>query len=147
MSPSAQLLPPSIPSLAQREFLSDLTSQFYNSILFTSSTVTYQFTRLVIAVQVLFTGISLPKAYLRKEALSITVLLGLVMTCAWFSTALLVWALIPGLTFLESLAVAAAVTPTDPVLANSITKGRFAEKHVPSNVRDIIVAEAGANDG
>lgn len=69
------------------------------------------------------------------------------MTCAWFSTALLVWALIPGLTFLESLAVAAAVTPTDPVLANSITKGRFAEKHVPSNVRDIIVAEAGANDG
>lgn len=38
-------------------------------------------------------------------------------------------------------------TATDPVLANSITKGRFAESHVPRHVRDIIVAESGANDG
>lgn len=129
--------------------------------------VTYEFTRLVVGVQVLFTGISLPKAYLRKEALSLTVLLAGVMTVAWFISALLIWGLIPKLTYLEALTIAAAITPTDPVLANryvsrdlfrvniiltcvpsySITKGRFAEKHVPTNLRNIIVAESGANDG
>lgn len=109
--------------------------------------VTYELSRLVVGVQVLFTGISLPKAYLRKEAISLVVLLFGVMTIAWFVSALLIWGLIPHLTYLESLAISAAITPTDPVLANSITKGRFAEKHVPINLRNIIVAESGANDG
>jgi NhaP-type Na+/H+ or K+/H+ antiporter len=109
--------------------------------------VTYELTRLVVGVQVLFTGISLPKAYLRKEALSLGVLLVGVMTVAWFVSALLIWGLIPNLTYLESLTIAAAITPTDPVLANSITKGRFAERNVPTNLRNIIVAESGANDG
>ena len=48
---------------------------------------------------------------------------------------------------LEAMVIASCVTPTDPVLANSITKGRFADKHVPIHVRNIIVAESGANDG
>ncbi|GAK63780.1 uncharacterized protein PAN0_003d1988 [Moesziomyces antarcticus] len=109
--------------------------------------VTYQFTRIVVGIQVLFCGISLPKAYLWKEKFSLIILLFGIMTTAWFATALLIWGLIPNLTFLESLCIAAAVTPTDPVLANSITTGRYAEKHVPANVRNIIVAESGANDG
>lgn len=109
--------------------------------------VTYTFTRIVVGIQVLFCGISLPKAYLWREKLSLTILLFGIMTTAWFTTALLIWGLIPNLTFLESLCIAAAVTPTDPVLANSITTGRYAEKHVPANVRNIIVAESGANDG
>lgn len=124
-----------------------------------SRETTYQFTRLVVGIQVLFTGISLPKAYLRREIISLTVLLFGIMTTAWFVTALLIWGLIRlpaslapdgigySLTFLEALCIAAAVTPTDPVLANSITKGRYAEKHVPANVRNIILAESGANDG
>ncbi|KAL7424782.1 hypothetical protein Q5752_000466 [Cryptotrichosporon argae] len=113
----------------------------------TLSTLTFEITRIVIAVQVLFTGIALPKAYLWRERRSLAVLLLPVMTAAWFVTSLLVWALIPDLTFLETLVVGACVTPTDPVLANSICKGRFAEKHVPTHVRDIIVAESAANDG
>lgn len=109
--------------------------------------VTYELTRLVVGVQVLFTGISLPMAYLRKEALSLTVLLLPIMTTAWLVCALLIWGLIPSITFLEALCISAAITPTDPVLANSITKGRFADKHVPGNLKNIILAESGANDG
>ncbi|SOV04827.1 related to Na+/H+-exchanging protein [Ustilago sp. UG-2017a] len=109
--------------------------------------VTYQLTRIVVGIQVLFCGISLPKAYLWREKFSLVILLFGIMTTAWFATALLIWGLIPNLTFLESLCIAAAVTPTDPVLANSITTGRYAEKHVPANVRNIIIAESGANDG
>ena len=75
------------------------------------------------------------------------VLLLMVMTAAWFTTALFVWAMIKDLSYLEALCIAAAVTPTDPVLANSITSGRFAEEHVEERVRHIILAESGANDG
>ncbi|KAE8221759.1 hypothetical protein CF319_g4934 [Tilletia indica] len=113
----------------------------------TVNEITYQFTRLVLGTQVLFTGISLPAKYLRKEMLSLTVLLTIIMTTAWFVTSLLIWGLIPSLSFIEALTIGAAVTPTDPVLSNSIVKGRFADKHVPSAVRNIINAEAGANDG
>jgi len=69
------------------------------------------------------------------------------MTCAWLVCAALIFGLIPGLTFLESLAIAACITPTDPVLANSVVKGRFAEKRIPVSVRNLIAAESGANDG
>lgn len=109
--------------------------------------VTYELTRLVVGVQVLFTGITMPKAYLRKEALSLAVLLGIVMTITWFISSLLIWGLITDLTFLESLAIGAAVTPTDPVLSSSIIRGSFAERYLPVNLRNIILAESGANDG
>ncbi|KAK4688341.1 sodium/hydrogen antiporter, partial [Tremellales sp. Uapishka_1] len=109
--------------------------------------LTFQIARIIIAIQVLFTGISLPKAYLKREWLSLTTLLGPVLLAAWFSTSLLIWGLIPGLSFVECLIIAACVTPTDPVLANSICKGRFAEENVPLHVRNILLAESGANDG
>ncbi|WWD17799.1 hypothetical protein CI109_102241 [Kwoniella shandongensis] len=109
--------------------------------------LTHEITRIIIAIQVLFTGIALPAAYVKKEWKSLATLLGPVMTIAWFVSGLLIWGLIPGLTFLESLVIGSCVTPTDPVLANSICKGRFAEKHVPLHVRNIILAESGANDG
>ncbi|WFD43975.1 hypothetical protein MPSI1_002640 [Malassezia psittaci] len=113
----------------------------------TTHEITYQLARLVIGVQVLFTGITLPEKYLWKKKYSLLVLLLMVMTAAWFTTALLIWGLIKDLTYLEALCIAAAVTPTDPVLANSITSGRFAEEHVEERVRHIILAESGANDG
>lgn len=89
------------------------------------SLLTHQITRVVIAIQVLFTGISLPKAYLWRERKSLFTLLFPIMTAAWFVVGLLIWAIIPGLTFLESLVIGSCVTPTDPVLANSICKGSF----------------------
>jgi sodium/hydrogen antiporter len=39
------------------------------------------------------------------------------------------------------------VTPTDPVLSNSIVKGKFADKNIPPELQKIIIAESGANDG
>ncbi|KAJ9107426.1 hypothetical protein QFC21_000877 [Naganishia friedmannii] len=133
--------------------------------------LTFEITRIVIGIQVLFTGIALPKAYLWREKVSLAILLFPVMLAAWFSSALLIWGLIPGLTFLECLTIAACVTPTDPVLANVIYLQRpFCRKIRPSactehNRRvalsillssyktlnscniDIAVAESGANDG
>ncbi|GMK58956.1 hypothetical protein CspeluHIS016_0603980 [Cutaneotrichosporon spelunceum] len=109
--------------------------------------VTYQISRIVMGLQVLFTGLNLPKKYCWREKLSLSILLLPVMTAAWFTVGLLVWALIPGMTFCEALVIGSCVTPTDPVLANSICKGSFAEKYVPVSVRNILLAEAGVNDG
>ncbi|GAA5811230.1 hypothetical protein MFLAVUS_004662 [Mucor flavus] len=109
--------------------------------------ITKEFSRIVIGIQVMAAGVALPKKYLYKELKSILVLLGPVMIWMWLSSGLFVWALIPELNFLEALMIAACFTPTDPVLANSIVNGKFAEKHVPLHVRQIISCESGANDG
>ncbi|RCH95520.1 hypothetical protein CU097_014047 [Rhizopus azygosporus] len=106
-----------------------------------------QFTRIVIAIQVMAAGVSLPKAYLRKEAKSLFMLLVPVMIFMWLVSGLCVQYFFPSLNFLESLLIASCFAPTDPVLANSIVQGHFAETHVPRNIRNLIVAESGANDG
>lgn len=55
--------------------------------------------------------------------------------------------MIEPLTWLESLACAACVTATDPVLASSVVgKGKFARR-IPKHLRDILSAESGCNDG
>ncbi|KAJ2726440.1 hypothetical protein GGI07_000578 [Coemansia sp. Benny D115] len=107
---------------------------------------TLELTRLIIAIQVMAAGITLPKKYLAKELRSLLILLGPVMTWMWLTTAVILM-LVFRLGFLESLVIASCVAPTDPVLANSIVRGRFAETKVPVHVRNIISAESGANDG
>lgn len=59
----------------------------------------------------------------------------------------LIYALIPGLNFLSSLAVAACLTPTDPILAAAVVGGKYADKHVPAHLRHLLAAESGCNDG
>lgn len=101
----------------------------------------------MLGVQLVLAGIQLPSRYLRKEWKPLSILLGLVMTLMWLATSLLIWGLVPHLPYLHALAVAACVTPTDPVLSNVIVKGRFADNNVPKELQKIIIAESGANDG
>ncbi|RIA97144.1 Sodium/hydrogen exchanger family-domain-containing protein [Glomus cerebriforme] len=109
--------------------------------------ITREFTRIVIAIQVMAAGVALPKAYLWKELKSLAILLVPVMIWMWVISAISIWLFIPNLSFLEALMIASCVTPTDPVLANCVVSGRFAEKHVPNHVRHVISAESAANDG
>ena len=74
-------------------------------------------------------------------------LLGPCMVYGWLISALLIWALIPGLTYLSSLVIAACITPTDPILAQAVVGGKFADKHVPTHIRHMLSAESGSNDG
>ncbi|KFH69994.1 hypothetical protein MVEG_04797 [Podila verticillata NRRL 6337] len=110
-------------------------------------TVTLELTRIVIAVQVMAAGVSLPRAYLVKERMSLFMMIVPLMVLMWATSALLIWGLIPDLDFIEAMVIAACVTPTDPVLSNSVVKGRFAEKHVPPRIRYLLSAESGINDG
>ena len=110
-------------------------------------TITLYFTRLVLGVQLVLAGVQLPPKYLQIEWKSLSLLLGPGMAGMWICTSLLVWALVPNLSFLHALAVSACVTPTDPILSNSIVKGKFADKNIPKELQKIIIAESGANDG
>ncbi|KAG9126645.1 hypothetical protein FRC07_002617 [Ceratobasidium sp. 392] len=62
------------------------------------------------------------------------------MAIAWFVCGFLIYELIPRLTFMEALLIAACITPTDPVLANSITKGRSEEFSAPNRHLSGIIA-------
>ena len=109
--------------------------------------ITLYFSRLVLGVQLVLAGIQLPSRYLKKEWKSLSYLLGPGMCAMWISSSLLVWAMVPNFSFLNALAVGACITPTDPVLSNTIVKGKFADKNIPPELQKVIVGESGANDG
>ncbi len=62
-------------------------------------------------------------------------------------SAAFIYAFIPNLNFLSSLAIAACLTPTDPILAAAIIGGKYADKHVPAHLRHLLAAESASNDG
>ena len=45
------------------------------------------------------------------------------------------------------MVIGSCVTSTDPILSQAIAKGPFADKYVRRPLRELISAEAGANDG
>lgn len=109
--------------------------------------ITLECSRVVLVVQCFAVGVELPKAYMERHWRSVVFLLVPVMTFGWLITSLVIWWMIEPLTWLESLACAACVTATDPVLASSVVgKGKFA-KRVPKHLRDLLSAESGCNDG
>ena len=109
--------------------------------------ITLNFSRLVLGVQLVLAGVQLPSRYLRTEWRSILLLVGPGMAAMWLATSLLVWALAATPSFLHALAVGACVTPTDPVLSAVIVKGKFADRNIPKDLQNLIIAESGTNDG
>ncbi|KAI2704638.1 hypothetical protein CBS147354_9632 [Penicillium roqueforti] len=109
--------------------------------------ITLNFSRLVLGVQLVLTGVQLPSKYLKKEWRSILLLVGPGMTSMWIATSLLVWAFARTPSFLHALAIGACVTPTDPVLSAVIVKGKFADHNIPKDLQNFIIAESGTNDG
>lgn len=98
-------------------------SEWFNNDQATLLNFSLHLSRIIISIQVFFNGANLPKKYIKKEWLSLFMVLFPIMTLGWLLIGLLVWGLIPNLSFLESLVIAACIVPTDPVLANSICKG------------------------
>ncbi|OAL23750.1 hypothetical protein AYO20_10896 [Fonsecaea nubica] len=109
--------------------------------------ITLEFSRLVLAVQLVLTGVQLPRRYLSKAWRSVFYLIGPTLTLMWLSAGLIIWVMLPRLGFVHALAIGACVAPTDPILSNAVIKGRFAEINTPKPLQSLITAEAGLNDG
>jgi NhaP-type Na+/H+ or K+/H+ antiporter len=102
--------------------------------------------RLAIAIQLTSTALRLRSAYPYRRWRSLAILLGPLMLTMWaISSALVYWLM--DVDFWVAVLIGAAITPTDPVLASNIVTGKFAEKHLPENVRNLLSAESGLNDG
>lgn len=109
--------------------------------------MTLEISRIVLCIQIVAVAVELPRKYMQKHWLSVTILLLPVMTCGWLVVGVFIWLLIPHYTFPSALLVAACVTATDPVLAAAVVgKGKFAER-VPGHLRNLLTAESGCNDG
>lgn len=109
--------------------------------------ITLEFSRLVLGIQLVIAGIQLPSRYLSTAWHSLCYLLGPGLTLMWLSAGLTIWFMLPRLSFVHALAIGACIAPTDPVLSNAIIKGRFAEANTPKPLQRLISAEAGLNDG
>lgn len=107
---------------------------------------TLEFARYVIAIQVMAAGITLPRRYIVRKWRTMSMLLGPIMVVMWMVTAGIIHLMFE-IGFKQSLLIASCAAPTDPILANSVVKGRYAEANVPKNVRDALSAESGINDG
>lgn len=106
-----------------------------------------QLARFVMTFQTMAAGISLPRAYFKRNWKDLLLLLGPVMLFMWITSSIIIFSVFNLFTnaqtfgLLESMALGACITPTDPILASSIVKGRFAEEHIPEHVRDLLSAE------
>ncbi|OAV88515.1 hypothetical protein PTTG_02563 [Puccinia triticina 1-1 BBBD Race 1] len=110
--------------------------------------VTLEITRIIVALDVFSVGVELPAAYILRHWRTMVCLLGPVLLAGWFITGAFILIFVPALSYLEALVIAACISPTDVLLASSVVgKGRYAKDHVPSHLRHLLQAEAGANDG
>ncbi|KAJ3527121.1 hypothetical protein NM208_g10863 [Fusarium decemcellulare] len=109
--------------------------------------ITLGVTRVMIGLQLVMAGYQLPARYCLSRLREMALCLLPVMTIMWLCTTLCVLATVPKLTILSAMVIASCVTCTDQVLSQAIAKGPFADKFVARPLREIISAEAGANDG
>ncbi|KAK9773978.1 putative Sodium/hydrogen exchanger family protein [Seiridium cardinale] len=148
---NAWYLGEALPSVAIGILLGPVAAQFLDANRWIDSdqqsAVTLGVMRLMIGIQLVIAGYQLPKRYLRFRIKPMIVCLVPVMTLMWLSTTACVLLTIPKMSLISALIVAACVTSTDPILSQAIAKGPFADKYVARPMREIISAEAGANDG
>ncbi|KAF8973315.1 Sodium/hydrogen exchanger family-domain-containing protein [Flammula alnicola] len=109
--------------------------------------ITLEIMRVVLATGLFAIGVELPKSYMAKHAKSLFAMVIPTMAIGWVIVAGLLRVLFPQLNFISCLAISACLTPTDPIICAAIVGGKFAQKHVPVNLRQLLSAESAANDG
>ncbi|KAH8091686.1 Sodium/hydrogen exchanger family-domain-containing protein [Cristinia sonorae] len=109
--------------------------------------ITLEVMRIVLATGLFAIGVELPQSYMADHARGLLVLVVPTMAFGWLIIAGFIVLLFPALNFTSGLAISACLTPTDPIISAAIIGGKFAQKHVPVNVRRILAAESAANDG
>ncbi|KAH6681124.1 Na+/H+ antiporter 2 [Plectosphaerella plurivora] len=124
-----------------------LSEEWGSAVAGQTSEITLGVMRVMIGIQLAIAGYQLPAKYTLARWKDMVLILIPVMTMMWLATTLCILATIPKVTLLAAMVIAACVTSTDPVLSQAVAKGPFSDKYVARPVREIISAEAGANDG
>lgn len=110
----------------------------------------FYFSRLILAFQIMVSGMNLPKAYLKNKYRSLLFLLIPVTLFGWIFSSLATYLLLGDIFSIVKckfnrkeacFVIGACISPTDPILSNSVLKGRFADQHIPMRIRYLISAE------
>ncbi|KAK7050604.1 Na-H-exchanger domain-containing protein [Favolaschia claudopus] len=109
--------------------------------------ITLEVMRVILGTGLFAIGVELPGSYMKKHLRGLLVLVVPTMAFGWVIVAGILHGIFPNLVFISCLAIAACLTPTDPIICATIVGGKFAIKHVPRNLRLLISAESAANDG
>ncbi|RBA20992.1 hypothetical protein FPRO05_08439 [Fusarium proliferatum] len=102
-----------------------------------TSAITLGIARVMIGVQLVIAGYQLPAKYGLTRWKEMALCLLPIMTVMWLCTTACIMVTIPNLTLLAALVIGSC----------AIAKGPFADKYVARPLREVISAEAGANDG
>lgn len=102
--------------------------------------------RLTVAFTVTSIALRLDPKYYRTHARSLVGILGPGMILMWLFSSLVIFAILP-VNVVVALLIGAVLTPTNPVLANSIVVGGMAREYIPRRLRHLLSSEAGLNDG
>ncbi|KAI5187853.1 sodium/hydrogen antiporter [Nematocida homosporus] len=128
-----------------RQFLSGGENDVLKDNL-SNSTFVFHFAHIVLALQLVAVGVTVPRSFMRKNWRPLTALLLPVMTIM-FAISTVIIKLVGNLSWKTAMTIGACVTPTDPILASTVLKGKFANKYIPSRLRYLLAVESGANDG
>lgn len=113
----------------------------------TAEKIAFQFSRIVISLQVIAVGMLVSRNYVLKSIRSLLILIFPVFIISWLISTSIIYKFFPESPLEYSMIIAACLTPTDPVLSSTILKGKFANKYVPVHLRKLLTFESGANDG
>ncbi|KAI5169167.1 sodium/hydrogen antiporter [Pancytospora epiphaga] len=111
-----------------------------------SKTLISHTSRILLCLQTMAVALSVPNRYLKRNkwALFFLIVVGGFIKCGIIFLILISFS---SMTMPTCWAIAASLTPTDPILSSSIIKGRFARICVPEYLRTLLAAESGINDG
>ncbi|KZT10613.1 uncharacterized protein LAESUDRAFT_720955 [Laetiporus sulphureus 93-53] len=112
-----------------------------------SNIITLEVMRIVLATGLFAIGVQLPRSYMADHVKGLLVMVVPTMAFGWVVVAAVIYGLFSQYNYISALVVAACLTPTDPIISAAIIGGKFAMKHVPPNLRNVLSAESAANDG
>ncbi|KAI5136238.1 sodium/hydrogen antiporter [Nematocida ausubeli] len=106
----------------------------------------FHFSHIVLSLQLVAVGVTVPKIFMKKNWKPLMVLLLPVMMIMYAVSSIII-KYVFSMDWLPAMMIGACITPTDPVLASAVIKGKFANKYIPSRLRYLLAVESGANDG
>lgn len=125
-----------------------LIAPFLNKSIIDSSM--HDLSRIILSLQVVAVGVCVPKKFVQREWKILFIILVPLMLLTFLTSSLIVYFslhLETNTSFLISLVIGACITPTDPVLAAAILKGKFSNRYIPKHLKNLLIVESGANDG
>jgi NhaP-type Na+/H+ or K+/H+ antiporter len=101
--------------------------------------------RITIALTIMSMAVSFPWRLVRNGWKPLILGIALLTFAMWIVSAAVAVLVLP-LQLWLCLTIAAAIAPTDPVLAGSVASGQLAREHLPGRIRHFIRAESACND-